>query len=79
MPAPRSPTPSPISTSLLGRLENMSVMLRSSSSLVDRVEVTATVQLYQTGSAFGGGGGGLGFFGFGFGVGSVFSQRPKPR
>ena len=37
---------------LEGMLENLSPMTRSSSSLEERVVLTATVQLYHTGSAF---------------------------
>merc|ERR1711915_1163140 len=78
IPSPRSPMPSATSTSLLTLELKLSTMTRSSSSLLDTVLDTVTVQEYIMGSAFGGGGGGLGFLIF-FGlVGSVFSQRPNP-
>ena len=56
----------------------MSVVNRSSSSLVLVLELTVTVQLYQMGSALGGGGGGFGRLIFLGAFGSRFSQRPKP-
>lgn len=54
--------------------------IKSSNSLLEECVSTATVQLYQTGSAFGGGGGGLGFLGGGgLSIGFVFCHKPNPR
>ena len=54
--------------------------IKSSNSLLEECVSTATVQLYQIGSAFGGGGGGLGFFGGGGrSIGLVFCHNPNPR
>merc|ERR1719350_507320 len=78
MPAPRSPTPSATSTSPFLMLVNMSLVTRSSSSLLEIVLDTLTVHSYMMGSALGGGGGGLFFFTFFGAAGSRFSQRPKP-